>query len=96
MPVNLEWPWPRSSLNAIWSEQLCGPLFPHSISLEKILSLLMLVLMIAFLKAINSALCTYFLLSRLSDPIVKLQALAEYEFYNFSSYMLKRTEEQFD
>lgn len=57
--VNLEWLWPRSSLNAAWSEQLCGPMLPHSINLEKILNLSI----IAFVKAIIAALCTYFLLS---------------------------------
>lgn len=55
VPVSLELLWPRSSLNATWSEHLCGPLFPHSISLEKILFING-----SIVKAINAALCAYF------------------------------------
>lgn len=92
MTVNLEWPWPRSSLNATWSEQLCGCLFPHSLSLEKILSLLT----ILFVKAINAALCTYFYCLGCQIPLSDYQTLEEHKFYNFFSCMLKRAKEQFD
>lgn len=52
--------------------------------------------MIAFVKEINAALCRYFYCLGCQVPLSDYQTLAEHKFYNFSSYKLKRTEEQFD